>query len=454
MSRRKSARSEDDSKEIVARYEAFMSNRGSSGYFEVEEMENIVDYYLQKGHTIESSKALEFAFRLHPNNLNLLSKRAKIYLATGDHHKAYKILESLGSQADYETNLLKIDALIRLERDKEAYMLAHQLIEEETAYKDVVCLDITYLYLTQYDILTAKEFVILGEKYNPFNEELLFELAFCYEHTEEGEKAITTYERIIKLNAYSAEAWFNLGQIFFMREQLTQALEAYEYARVIQPEDTLTCMQKAHVHFQLQHYTEALEEYIEYQEMTGKNWQTNYFIGECHERMGNCTEALKYYFEAIKDNQENFDILAGIAVCLIDGELYEESLPYIDRALILNEKSPEAWVYMADAQLGLNNIDQALSAYLISIKLDEDQPDTLMAIANILMEQGEYTYALGYYKQALIKDEHQELENIYLFIAVAHHFLGETEASQEALEFAMHENLDALKLFNELCYGK
>ena len=286
MSRRKPIKSNDDSNKTVERYEAFVTNNGTSGYFDVDELENIVDYYLQKGRTAESAKALDFAFRLHPSSYNLQTKRAKIYLATGDHHKAYKVLKSLGEQNDYELILLKIDALIRLERDKEARILANQLIREETSDLDLICMDLAYIYLAQYDIITAKEFLQIGEKHNPKNEELLFELAFCYEHTNESDKTITTYKKIIKLNAYSAEAWFNLGQTYFAREQLSEALEAYEYARIIQPNDTLTCMQKAHVHFQLQQYEDASQEYKEYQEIVGKNWQSNYFIGECYERMG------------------------------------------------------------------------------------------------------------------------------------------------------------------------
>ncbi len=454
MSRRKPIKSNDDSNKTVERYEAFVTNNGTSGYFDVDELENIVDYYLQKGRTVESAKALDFAFRLHPSSYNLQTKRAKIYLATGDHHKAYKILKSLGEQNDYELILLKIDALIRLERDKEARILANQLIREETSDLDSICMDLAYIYLAQYDIITAKEFLQIGEKHNPKNEELLFELAFCYEHTNESDKTITTYKKIIKLNAYSAEAWFNLGQTYFAREQLSEALEAYEYARIIQPNDTLTCMQKAHVHFQLQQYEDASQEYKEYQEIVGKNWQSNYFIGECYERMGNCTAALIYYSDAIKENPENFDILAGIAVCLIEQELYEESISFIERAININDKSPEIWVYMAEAQLGINKVENALNAYLVSIKLNEEQPDTLMAVANILMKQGKYKYALKYYQHALVVDEYHELKNIYLFIAVAHHYLGEKDAAEVALQLATNENLDALKLFNELCCRK
>jgi tetratricopeptide (TPR) repeat protein len=74
-----------------------------------------------------------------------------------------------------------------------------------------------------------------------------------------------------------------------------------------------------------------------------------------------------------------------------------------------------------------------------------------MAIANICMEQGEFSLALQYYLEADLLDDDHELENINLFMAVAYFKVGEMEASEEMLKKAVAENLDAQNLFNELC---
>lgn len=451
MSRKSAYTPEDDSNEIVKRYEAFLSNRGVSGYFDVEEMESIVDYYLRKGRTRESSKALEFGFRLHPNSTALMSKRAKIYIATGEIQKAFNILESLGDQGDYEITLLKIDALIRLEREKEGHLLCEKLIETESDDIDNVCLDIAYIFLAQFDIMSAYKYLRIGEAFNPLNDELLFELAFCQEHNDEIEQAIATYNKIIRSDPYAAEAWFNLGQIYFTKQDFQQALTAYDYARVIRPEDSLSCLQKAHTHFQLQQYPEALEEYFAYEEMTAENWQTFLFVGECYERMENYKDAIIYYQKSLEENEDNFEALTGIAICMLEQELFPDSIPYLERAIKLNDQAPDAWVYLAEALTGIEDTAGALMAYLKSINLDANQPDTLMAIANIFMEQAEFELALKYYQEALQCDEHHELENIHLFMAVAYHHTGDFIASQESLKKAMSENLDALKLFLELC---
>ncbi len=441
--------SEDEFSEAVKRYEAFMADANTPGYFDVEELEAIVDYYLRKGQTKDSSGALEFGLKLHPHSVSLRTKRAKIYLATGDIQKAYSLLESLAHQDDYEVTLLRVDALQKLGRKEEALRLSDKLVEEASEDLDNICLDIAYIFLTVYDIESAYKYLIIGDDFNPLNEELLYELAFCYEHMEERTKAIETYSRIIKLDAYAAEAWFNLGQMYFAHGQFQESLEAYEYARIISPNDSLTCVQKAHAHFQVSQYQEALEEFFAFEEMTGNSGQSYLFIGEAYERLEQYGDAISFYNKVLQEDKSNYDALIGIGICLLEQDLFEEGLVYLHQALQVKQDDADAWIYFGEALMGMGDTPTALVAFLKSLDYNPDQPDVLLSVANILMDQKEYSLALEYYLEAAEKDEHQELENIHIFLAIAYHFNGDEAASQQSLAKAMEENLDAGKIFEE-----
>jgi len=451
MNRKLSFLPEEEPDDLIRRYEAFVSGKKGPGYFDVEEMEQIVDYYLRRGRTRDSSKALELGFQLHPGNPGLLTKRAKIYLASGHARKAFQILENTTNQHDYEVQLLRIDALIRLDRPKEALLTAEKLIRGEDQETDVVCLDIAYIYLAHFDIETAFTFLTKGDSYNPTNSELLYELAFCYEQQAHVHDAIATYNRILKLDPYAPEAWFNLGQIYFSANDNKNALIAYEYALTIRPDDSLTVMQKAHTHFQLQQYKEAIEEYESYSTMAAEHWQTWLFIGECYERMEQYKDAIIYYSRSLKEQPENYEALTGIAICLMEQENYTDSIAFSQRALELREDAAEAWVYLAEGLIGVDRVDEALTAYLQSVKLDPEQPETYMAIGNICMDRSEFNLAIEYYKQALTTDNESDLQNIHVYMAVAYHKIGHMKASLNSLNKALDENLDALKLFYELC---
>lgn len=451
MGRKLSFIPEDEPDELVRRYEDFLAHHATSGYFDVEEFEQIVDYYLRRGRTKDSSEALEFGFRLHPNNPLLMTKRAKIYLAVGDVYKALRILDSHNISDDYEVGLLKIDALTQINRLQEAHMLAHTIIDNSSSDQDMACLDIAYIFLEQYDMGSALQYLEKGEKFNPRNQELLYELAFCQEQLQQSDNAVSTYQKILKTDPFSAEAWFNLGQIYFSRGDFQNALTAYGYAQAIRPDDSLTCLQKGHSHFQLNQYKEALEDYFAYEQMAAENWQTYLFIGESYERMEIYDKAIAFYTKSLKEHAENYEALTGIGVCLLELERYSDSLEFIRKALEIREDAADAWVYLAEGLIGIDDTKNALSAYLEAIQLDPNQPDTLMAIAGIYMDDLKFAIALKYYEKALQSDLHQELENIHLFMAVAYFKTGQPEASAISLEMAVRENMDSLKLFYELC---
>lgn len=449
MSRKLSFSVDEESSDTVKRYEQFLSGT-APGYFDVEELENIIEYYLRRGRTKDCTKAIELGLQLHPKNNALKTKRAKIYLATGDDQKAFRVLDSLTETTDYEVSLLKIEVLLKLERNKEAQILCDKLLSDESEDMDNVCLDIAYIYLGQGEYEKALEYLEKGDDFNNENAELLYELAFCCEQNENFDKAIDVNKRIIDIDPFANEAWFNLGQLYFAKQEFQKALDAFEYALAIDEKDSLTCIQKAHVQFQLDQFEDAIETYQEYKKMSSYvSWQTDIFIAECYEKMEKYEESISYYQQSLDAHPENYDALTGIAICLLEQEKFPESMTYIQQALVLNEEAADAWVYLAEANIGIDEVDIALLAYLKSISIDADQPDTLMAIANIYLEKTEFSLAIKYYLAAEELDS--TLEFVDLFIAVSYFKIGDIANAITYLRIAIAENETAAAIFLELC---
>lgn len=448
MNRKLSFPPDEEFNDTVERYENYL-NGNAPGYFDVEELESIVEYYLRKGRTKDGAKALEFGLEIHPQSSVLQTKRAKVYLAVGDFKKAYRLLDTLVDNDDYELKMLKIEALLKLGRDKEASVISNNLILSENGDTDNVCLDIAYIYFGILNFETALKYLVKGAEKNPQNIDLLFELGFCYEQLDYNEKAIETYNKIIDIDTYMAEAWFNLGQVHFSMLDYNNALNAYEFVLAINENDSLANLQKAHTLFQLGQYDKAVEAYLVYEKDAYDSWQAKLFIGECFEKMEKYDEAIEYYTQSLNENSDNFDALTGIAICLLEQEKYFESINYAKKAIEINDEASDAWVYLAEGLTGINDSDNALLAYLKSISLEPEQPDTLMAIANICMDKGEFKLALEYYLQAFQFD--QTLEFIHLFLAVANFKTGEFKTALNMLTIAGQQNAEAVSLFFEIC---
>lgn len=439
---------DDESGELVERYEKYLTG-AAPGYFDVYEMERIVEYYLSHGLTKDSLNALELGQKLHPSSSLLDTKRAKIYLSTGDTNKALRILTNLVEDSDTEVTYLKIEALAKLERSQEAYELAEMLIDGENDDVDWLCVDVAMLFMAESEFNFALKVLKKGDTFNPENTDLLFDMAFCLEQTFKYSEAEEIYLRIIKIDSFLGEAWFNLGQIYFLQDDYEKAIEAYEYAMVINEKDTISLIQKAHSHFQLDQWSQALEDYLAYSETVTEKWQVWLFIGECYEKLENYAKSLYYYKLSYAEIPENYEALIGISICLLEMELFEESLEYIQKALKLSDELADAWVYLAEANVGLNKLKEALEAYHQAVSIDPNQPDTLLAMANIYMDFADFQTALKYYELVYSFDTTREF--IELFIAVASFYVGNYDDVAKFLEMAIHRNLDAAGMFIEMC---
>lgn len=439
---------DDEPNDLVKRYENYLKG-SSTGYFDVEEVGRIVDYYLMRGKTSESMNALEFGKKLHPESGLLDIKRAKIYLSTGDAQKAERILNNLVEYDDTEVVYLKLEALIKLGREREAFDTSVKLIEEENEDKSAVCLDVAMIFMTDGSFDYALHLLNLGDMMDPTNLDIQFEKAFCYEQLSNNQGAIDTYLRIIDADAYMGEAWFNLGQIYFNQNEFEKAIEAYDYALVVNDTDTISLIQKGHAYYQLNQYRQAIDAYEEYLQHSVDKWHVMTFIGECYEKLENFTKALEYYKLSLDEMPNNYDAQVGTAICYLEMEEYALALEQIREVLETDDRAADIWVYYAEAHVGLNNIDEALTAYLKSISLDASQPDTLMAIASIYMDKSDFVSAIKYYELAYGFDTNLEL--IELFMAVGYYYLMDKEKSEHFLRLAVQKNLDSLTLFQEFC---
>ncbi len=440
---------DENAAEIVRRFEQYLSGE-NSGYFDVEELETISEYYLHKGRTKDSDRAIDVGLRLHPASSELQIKRAKTYLAAGEIHKALATLERLPNTNDYEAQLLKIDALSKLNRNKEAEILADHLLENNDTDLDNICLDIAFVFQGQEKFHTAEKFLLAGDKTNPRNIDLLFELAYCQERLEQIDKAIETYNRILDMDSYMSEAWFNLGQIYFVQKMYEKTIEAYEFCLAIDEEDMLVWLQKGHVHFQLRQYAEAIKCYMEYRERADvEQWQANTFIGECYEKLGDFENALRFYRLSVEEAPDNYEGYIGIAICMLENDRYQDSIPILEKAISLRDDAYDAYVYLAEAYSNLERLEESAGAYRKSLEIEPQQAETLMAYGNLLMDMNRYRDALDCYLNAIKIDN--SLEHVHLMLAAAYAKLEDYENAFGYLDMAAAQNPKAIDLFFEIC---
>ena len=107
--------------EAVQRYEEMLKT-GEMTYFDVFEFEHIIDSFMDEGKFFQALKVVELGLQQHPASLNVLAKKAHIYLNIGEISNSLSIANNLLQIEDsnHELHLLKGSSHLLLGEVEEA----------------------------------------------------------------------------------------------------------------------------------------------------------------------------------------------------------------------------------------------------------------------------------------------------------------------------------------------
>src|SRR5271157_1553265 len=140
--------------------------------------------------------------------------------------------------------------------------------------------------------------------------------------------------------------------------------------------------------------------------------------------------ARKYFVRAIKLNPQFFAPLNNLGVLELLDRRYKSSISYFKQALALDETNAHTHLNLAEAWMGLGNVDYAMTEYARALELDADvlssTPEGIAAqyttpeqrarvsflIAKMYMKRGNLDGALEYLRKA--KDGHySDMASVY-----------------------------------------
>ena len=177
-------------------------------------------------------------------------------------------------------------------------------------------------------------------------------------------------------------------------------------------------------------YLLAISYYQQALKATPKNPTLLNKLGISELKLGDRGQARKYFSRALKADPKNISALNNLGAVAYLDKKYKTAVKYLKQALELDESSAPSHLNLAEAWMGLNQIDRAMTEYARAIELDADilsESQTGIAarvstpaqraavdylIAKAYAKRGNYDGALEYLKRA--KAEHfAELKRVY-----------------------------------------
>lgn len=438
--------------QVLQRYQKALKGE-LCGFFDEEDMEDIIDYFADSQQLQKAEEAVNFGLRLHPLSVSIKTRLARLLILQKRRSAAAHLLHSLVQlePENVDVMLCQADLLLYDGRSDDAKRIFKKLVLHPTERVDELCLSVAYVYCDHNMYAEAKSFLAYGYAHGgQKNFHLCFQQAICNEQLGMVDEAIRFYNIVLDIDPYSNDAWFNLGQLYFSVSQYDKALEAYDYAALTGDNDFQAYLQKAHCFFQKESYQKAVEAYLDYARRANDySAPIHIFIGECYEQMENLDEAYNYFEKASVLDPENPDGWAGMCVCMMDRERYAEALPLVQKALRINDEVGSYWVYLGDIYENLNDLQLALNAYSHAQIYLPDSAELNALIGGIYVYLANFEAALSCLMKA--KAGESTNEELPMLLAVCLYKLGQADQASDQLTLAILKSQDCAKAFFELC---
>ena len=375
---------------IVDRYESMVASNAST-FFDLMELEALIEHYLQQGRHRQARQVLHYAGKMYPESLSLQLREAQLMAGAGDVQHAIPRLRNLLAfePSNDEIHLTLATLYSQTDRHQEAIHHYRQALDlGDRAFRGDLYIDIALEY--ENIGLWEKAIDVLREalKENPSNETALHELGFCFETVGRHAESVAAFQAFVDEHPYSCPGWYNLGNAQQRTGEFENAIASYGFALVIDEEFSPALLQKAAALTMVEDYQQALECYRESILMDAPQANTYTLMGECMERMGKLNEATDYYYCALELDGDFADAHVGLGVVAEMREDYAASLKCFEKAMALEPENVEYHLLLGGILRKIGMHDEAALIYANALRLEPDNLELFIeAAANLQADE-------------------------------------------------------------------
>ena len=447
---------------LIDRYE-----EDNKAYFDVDEWDEIIPYYLQRMRYSEARAALRHAETLHPGEPVLDYHRVRMFSDTGQLKKAIKLADSLQNrlrsaaesarrdEADdadnvnlwADTLLLKGEILLKLNQDDAARDTFSTLLlplfgEKSEAYADAANI---YLNLNRTD--AALDWIRQGLEEFPDNTEMLDMAAYCLGNAGKYREAAAYLRRVIDLDPYHDRAWIELGTLYFAMEEYDNAISCYDYATAINDDDTDAWKCKGDAYYAQQAYGKAAECYLRPADYNGARSASQLLAAaDCYIQMDEYPEALSLFREILAMQPESSEAMEGVGLCEVVLKHGRSGIRYLRKALDINPESERAWFFLGQAYMDSGRVRSAIGAFSKCLRINPRQAAAHANMGVLHFDRHEFNAALRHFREAfLIAPDDTSIGNLHLAMALACFGAGDTQQFASELQLAQNQDADSYK---------
>ena len=428
---------ENEEFQILLRKYEDMRSGIQSIFFDVEEFEQIIDYYLDDFQYDEAREAANHGKEQHPTSVEIKYKFIHIYIEQGKPKKALAMLEEIPvwEKNNPERYFLKGTALCLLGKLKDAEAQFDRALEisVDDTFEALLNISIAFENVRHYEL--ALKYLLQAIRQQPENLSVLYDLGYFYERLHRFDESLKYYQRYLDLDPYSDNVWYNIGIVFHKLEQFEKAVEAYDFSIAINPDYASAYFNKASVWVNAGNYEKAIETYEGFLEEEPENTQAYCYMGDCYEQMNRLEDAMGAFQKVIELDNTDPEGWFGAGMIFHRQGKQQEAITYILKAIEFDNNNLDYWINLGYANEDAGLVEEAVKCYGFVTRADAADLEGWTALTGLLMKEGAYDQAINFLREAYV--HHPEEPKIKIKLAVCHLKLDEEKLAAKLL----HEGL-------------
>ena len=415
---------QDDFTPPISKFEAMLKTNQVL-FFDAQEFEGIVQYYIDYGKLNLADRALEIGINQHPTNGELLLLKSEILIFEGEFKKSLeviKIAEKFIPQHE-EIFLQKATIASKSKQHYQAIEFLNKALDFSEDQNEIwALLGMEYLILE--DFQSAKYYFQLCLKDDILDYQSLYNLLYAYDQLNDSNGAINTLNSILEKDPYSEVAWHQLGKIYFSQNKFKEAIAAFEFAIISDDKFSGAYIEIGKIQEKLRKYNLAIENYHIALQINDPSAFVYYKIAKCHELLSNHTlfidfinkaikvdptfekgwisiikffilkkdykNALKYGFKAIESNGDSSFILSLIGDILFLTKKYSDAVIYFENIIEINKNytDKKVWINLIDCLIILYKLNRARVIIDMALEYLTSSTEILFRLAIIELKLG------------------------------------------------------------------
>lgn len=434
--------------ELIERFEQMLENREYK-YYDSEDLVEIIEFYIEVNDSEYAKRALDFAEKMHPENIEIKIKKIEYLLSINELKLSAKLIQELKVIAANELDYLLVQARFwgMKNMSRKAIRFYEEALSIDDDETDFICNCIGNEFLNLDEVHSALIAFRKALKFNPENDYSFYSIIQCFEEIHNPEECIDFLKDFIDDNPYSEVAWLQLGLLYNHKKMFKEAINALDYVIAINPNSIVGHTNKAFSFEELGDYNKAIETLEETLEYDDSPALTHFKIGELYEKLKKPQKALKAYHIAIKEDPQLDKVWAKSAALYDKMGNLDEAEYYIQRAIELNDDNSEYYTNSTYYFLKQMKFEEALSSLVKLVELKPLVFNTWFAYVETLIAIGEYEQAIAVLLTGALKNFNRaeffyQLSNVYYLI-------DEDRLGNEALRNALSMDITIKKMMFE-----